>query len=60
MTRWLCRDDRTNAAIVKERLVRDVPALSFTRSRVVWSGSIHGAMRAILEKDDQRLVTGGV
>jgi len=58
MTRWLCRGDRTNAAIVKERLVWGVPALS--KNMVMWSGSIHGAMRAILEKDDQRLVTGGV
>jgi len=40
MTRWLCRADRTNAAIVKERLVRGVPALPFIRSRVMWSGSI--------------------
>jgi hypothetical protein len=38
MTRRLCRGDRTNAAIVKERLVRGVPALS--KNMVRWSGSI--------------------
>ncbi|WP_440950242.1 hypothetical protein [Methanosphaerula subterraneus] len=47
MTRWLCRADRTNAAIVKERLVRGVPALSFIKKRVMWSGSIYGTMQTI-------------
>lgn len=39
MTRWLCRDDRTNAATVKERLVRGVPAPPSIKSMVRWSGS---------------------
>lgn len=37
-----------------------VPTLSFIKNKVMWSGSIRGAMRVIPEEDYQRIVAGGV
>jgi predicted RNA-binding protein len=37
-----------------------VPELSFIKNKVMWSGSIRGAMRMIPEQDYQRIVRGGV
>jgi len=37
-----------------------VPALSFIRNKVMWSGSIRGAMRTIPEEDYQRIVARSV
>lgn len=37
-----------------------VPALSFIKNKVMWSGSIRGAMRTIPEEDYQRILAGGV
>ena len=36
-----------------------VPELSFIKNKVMWSGSIRGAMRMIPEADYQRIVRGG-
>jgi len=36
-----------------------VPELSFIKNKVMWSGSIRGAMRMIPEPDYQRIVTEG-
>ena len=36
-----------------------VPALSFIKNKVMWSGSIRGAMRMIPEEDYQQNVAGG-
>ena len=37
-----------------------VPSLSFIKNKVMWSGSIRGAMRAIPEEDYQRIITGDI
>lgn len=37
-----------------------VPALSFIKNKVMWSGSIRTAMRTIPEEDYQRIVAGGI
>ena len=36
-----------------------VPELSFIKNKVMWSGSIRGAMRMIPERDYQRIIRGG-
>lgn len=36
-----------------------VPALSFIKNKVMWSGSIRGAMRTIPEEDYQRIIVAG-
>jgi predicted RNA-binding protein len=52
--------DCTNAAIVKEHNIWNVPALSFIKNKIMWLGSIRGSLRTIHEEDYQRIVTGGV
>jgi len=50
---------RTNAAIVKEHCIWSVPAFSFIKNKVMWSGSIRGAMRTIPDEDNQRMIARG-
>lgn len=59
MTRWLPMADRTNAATVKEHYIWNVPALSFIRNKVMWSGFIQGAMRMIPKEDYLRMIARG-
>jgi predicted RNA-binding protein len=36
-----------------------MPALLFIKNKVLWSGSIRGAMRTIPKDDYQRIIAGG-
>jgi len=44
---------------VKPRPAISEPARPFIKNKVMWSGSIRGAMRTISEEDYQRIVAGG-